>query len=61
MANYLKDKYIEYDINSKIKTGVSVTGNYIYNISKPVVKFASDKAVQGVGFIYNKINENINY
>lgn len=60
MANYLKDKYIEYDINSKIKTGVSVTGNYIYNISKPVVKFASDKAVQGVGFIYNKINENIN-
>ena len=59
MANYLKDKYIEYDINSKIKAGVSVTGNYIYNISKPVVKYASDKAVQGVGFIYNKINENI--
>ena len=55
MASYLKDKYNEYEIGSKIKTGVS----YIYNKSKPVVEYASNKVVEGAGYLYNKINENI--
>ena len=55
MASYLKDKYNEYSIGSKIKSGVS----YIYNKSKPVVEYASNKVVEGAGYLYNKISENI--
>ena len=55
MASYLKDKYNQYEIGSKIKTGVS----YIYNKSKPVVEYASNKVVEGAGYLYNKISENI--
>lgn len=43
-------------ITSKIKTGAS----YIYNLSKPVVQYASNKVVEGVGYLYNKINKNNN-
>ena len=56
MASYIKNKYNEYDITSKIKTGAS----YIYNLSKPVVQYASNKVVEGAGYLYNKINKNNN-
>ena len=55
MATYIKDKYNEYEINDKIKTGVA----YVYNASKPIVQYASNKVVEGAGYIYNKINDNI--
>jgi hypothetical protein len=54
-ATYIKDKYNEYEINSKIKTGV----NYVYNASKPIVQYASNKVVEGAGYLYNKISDNI--
>ena len=55
MATYIKDKYNEYEINDKIKTGVA----YVYNASKPIVQYASNKVVEGAGYLYNKINDNI--
>jgi len=55
VATYIKDKYNEYEINDKIKTGVA----YVYNASKPIVQYASNKVVEGAGYIYNKINDNI--
>ena len=56
MASYIKNKYNEYDITSKIKTGAS----YIYNLSKPVVQYASNKIAEGAGYLYNKINKKNN-
>jgi len=55
VATYIKDKYNEYEINDKIKTGVA----YVYNASKPIVQYASNKVVEGAGYLYNKINDNI--
>ena len=55
MATYIKDKYNEYEINDKIKTGMA----YVYNASKPIVQYASNKVVEGAGYLYNKINDNI--
>ena len=55
IASYLKDKYSQYEIGSKIKSGIS----YVYNKSKPVVDYASNKVVEGAGYLYNKISENI--
>ena len=32
---------------------------YVYNASKPIVQYASNKVVEGAGYLYNKINDNI--
>lgn len=67
LGQYLGEKYQEYDIGTKIKDGgsatlkgLSVTGNYIYQISKPVVNYASNKANEGVEYLYKKMSDNIN-
>ena len=67
LGQYLGEKYQEYDIGTKIKDGgsatlkgLSVAGNYIYQISKPVVNYASNKANEGVEYLYKKMNDNIN-
>ena len=65
LASFLGNKYQEYDINNKLKAGGSATlkglttaGNYLYDLSKPIVKYASDKATQGVGSLYNQVTGN---
>lgn len=67
LGQYLGEKYQEYDIGTKIKDGgsatlkgLSVAGNYIYQISNPVVNYASNKANEGVEYLYKKMNDNIN-
>lgn len=67
LGQYLGEKYQEYDIGTKIKDGgsatlkgLSVAGNYIYQISKPVVNYASNKANEGVEYLYKKMSDNIN-
>ena len=54
MATYIKDKYNEYEINDKIKTGVA----YVYNASKPIVQYASNKVVEGAGYLNNGNEKN---
>ena len=58
LATYLGNKYQEYDMNNKIIKGGAATlkglataGKFIYNLSKPVVKYAGIRAVQGVGYL----------
>ena len=58
MATYLGDKYQEHDMGTKIINGGTATlkglaqaGKFIYKLSKPVVKYASIRAVQGVGYL----------
>ena len=58
MATYLGSKYQEYDMGNKIIDGGAATlkglaeaGKFIYKLSKPVVKYASIRAVQGVGYL----------
>ena len=67
LGTYLGEKYQEYDIGTKIKDGgsatlkgLSVAGNYIYQLSKPVVKYASNKANEGVEYLYKKMSDNVN-
>ena len=49
-------KYDDYEIGSKIKTGLS----YLYNFSKPVVQYTSNKVAEGAKYLYNKISGNNN-
>ena len=56
MPSYIKEKYNDYEIGSKIKTGLS----YIYNFSKPVVQYTSNKMAEGAKYLYNKISGNNN-
>ena len=56
VPSYLKEKYNEYQVGSKIKSGLS----YIYNKSKPIVQYTSNKVVEGAKYLYNKINEKVN-
>lgn len=65
MASFFGDKYQQYDIGSKIKNGgtatlkgLSFVGHYLYELSKPTIKYASDKAVEGVGYLYKQISGN---
>ena len=65
MASFFGGKYQQYDIGSKIKNGgaatlkgLSFVGHYLYELSKPTIKYASDKAVEGVGYLYKKISGN---
>jgi len=56
VPSYIKEKYNDYEIGSKIKTGLS----YIYNFSKPVVQYTSNKMAEGAKYLYNKISGNNN-
>ena len=58
MATYLGSKYQEYDMNNKIidggvatLKGLGTVGKFLFKIAKPVVKYASIRAVQGVGYL----------
>jgi hypothetical protein len=58
MATYLGSKYQEYDMGNKIidggaatLKGLSEAGKFIYKLSKPVVKYASIRAIRGVGYL----------
>ena len=58
LASYLGNKYGEYKIGDKLKNGsytmfqgLKNAGNYIYSSSKPILKYASIKTVQGVGYL----------
>ena len=58
LATYLGEKYQEYDMNNKIIKGGAATlkglaaaGKFIYKLSKPIVKYASIRTVQGIGYL----------
>jgi hypothetical protein len=61
MGNYLAEKYQENDMNNKIieggvvaAKGVAVVGKALYKVAKPVVKYTSIKAIQGIGYLCNQ-------
>ena len=58
MGTFLADKYQEYDMNNKLLSGgaatlkgLAVAGKFLYKIAKPVVKYTSIRAVQGIGYL----------
>ena len=58
MANYFGNKYQEYDMNNKIVQGgiatfkgLAAAGKFLYKLSKPIIKYASIRTVQGVGYL----------
>ena len=58
MANYFGNKYQEYDMNNKIIKGgiatfkgLAAAGKFLYKLSKPIIKYASIRTVQGVGYL----------
>ena len=58
MATYLGSKYQEHDMNNKIidggvatLKGLATAGKFLFKLAKPVVKYASIRAVQGVGYL----------
>ena len=62
MANYLGEKYQEYDMNNKIINGgaatlkgLGIAGKFLYNVAKPVAKYATIRTVQGVGYLCEQI------
>lgn len=61
MGNYLAEKYQENDMNNKLieggvlaAKGVGVVGKALYKVAKPVVKFTTIKAIQGIGYLCNQ-------
>ena len=67
LGSFFGNKYQEYDIGSKIKEGGAATlkglanvGNYIYDLSKPLMKYASEKATEGVGLLYKQMKGEAN-
>ena len=60
MANYIAEKYQENDMNNKlieggviVAKGLGEAGKALYKVSKPVVKFTTIKAIQGIGYLCN--------
>ena len=60
MGNYIAEKYQENDMNNKLieggvlaAKGVGEVGKALYKVAKPVVKFTSIKAIQGIGYLCN--------
>jgi len=58
LATYLGEKYQEYDMNNKIikggaaaLKGLAAAGKFVYKLSKPIVKYASIRTVQGIGYL----------
>ena len=65
LGSFFSNKYEEYNIGSKLKEGGSASlkglsnaGSYLYNLTKPLIKYASEKATEGVGYFYKKKSEN---
>ena len=65
LGSFFSSKYGEYNIGSKLKEGGSASlkglsnaGSYLYNLTKPLMKYASEKATEGVGYLYKKMSEN---
>ena len=65
LGSFFSSKYEEYNIGSKLKEGGSASlkglsnaGSYLYNLTKPLMKYASEKATEGVGYLYKKMSEN---
>ena len=61
MGNYIAEKYQENDMNNKLieggliaAKGVGVVGKAVYKVAKPVVKFTTIKAIQGIGYLCNQ-------
>ena len=64
MGNYIAEKYQENDMNNKLidgavatAKGVAIVGKALYKIAKPVVKYTSIKAIQGIGYLCNQTVE----
>ena len=62
MAMFLANKYQEYDMNDKLikggalaAKGLAAAGKLLYNVAKPVVKYAGIRTVQGVGYACKQI------
>ena len=62
MGNYIAEKYQENDMNNKLieggaiaAKGVAAVGKALYKVGKPVVKFTSIKAIQGIGYLCNQV------
>ena len=63
LSSYFGEKYEEYDIGNKLKTGgtatwngLSTAGNYLLNFTK----YASGKAIEGVNYLYKQVSGNTN-
>ena len=61
MGNYIAEKYQENDMNNKLieggviaAKGVGVVAKAVYKVAKPVVKFTTIKAIQGIGYLCNQ-------
>ena len=61
----MKKYFEESDISSKLKSGgeatlngISKAGSFLYNLSMPIYNYASGKAKEGFGYLYNKIYGN---
>ena len=67
LGTYLTNKYQEHDMNNKIITGGKATlqglagaGKFLFNASKPVVKYVGIRAVQGIGYLCGVILGKVN-
>ena len=64
--NYINNKIIEHDIKNKVLNGgiglfngiVGAT-KYIFKASKPFVKYITIKSCQGIGYLSNKVVDNL--
>ena len=66
LASYLGQKCTEYDVGNKIVKGgaatlegMKVTGNFLYKNSKPIFKYMSIKAVQGLGYLCQQVQDQL--
>ena len=62
MGNYIAEKYQENDMNNKLieggaiaAKGVVTVGKAIYKVGKPVVKYTTIRAIQGIGYLCDQI------
>ena len=67
MANYVGQKYQEYDMNTKLINGgaatlkgVATVGQYLYKFTKPVVKYTAKKTAQGIGYLCKLVEDQMN-
>ena len=65
-ASYLGQKCTEYDVGNKLVKGgaatlegVKITGNFLYKNSKPIFKYMSIKAVQGIGYLCQQVQDQL--
>jgi len=58
----MKTFFEESELSSKLKSGgaatlngISKAGSFLYNLSLPIYNYASGKAKEGFGYLYNKV------